>query len=68
MKRNKDLKSAGRRDFFKKAGAGLGLAGAVAAGLASGTAAAEVKLDRGSKSAGYRETDHVKRYYELAKF
>jgi len=68
MKREKDLKSAGRRDFFKKAGAGLGVAGAVAVGLADGTAEAKVKPDGGSKTGGYRETDHVKRAYELARF
>ncbi len=68
MKREKDLKSAERRDFFKKAGAGLGVAGAVAVGLANGTAEAKVKLDRDSKKGGYRETDHVRRAYELARF
>jgi hypothetical protein len=68
MKREKDLKSAGRRDFFKKAGAGLGVAGAAAVGLGSGTAAAEVKPDRGSRNGGYRETEHVKRAYELSRF
>jgi len=68
MKRETDLKSAARRDFFKKTGAGLGVAGAVAVGLAGGPAEAEIKPDRDSKKGGYRETDHVKRAYELARF
>lgn len=68
MKREKDLKSAARRDFFKKTGVGLGVAGAVAVGLTSGTAEAEGKPDSSFKKGGYRETDHVRRVYELARF
>lgn len=68
MTRSKDLKSPDRRDFFKKTGAGLGVAGAVAIGLTSGAAEAEITPDRSVKKKLYRETDHVRRAYELARF
>jgi hypothetical protein len=61
----KEEKSVGRRDFFRKAGAGA--AGAAAVGLAAGPAAA-VEAKPSVETSGYRETDHVKKYYELAKF
>lgn len=68
MKERKDLKSPGRRSFFAKAGIGLGAAGAVATGLAGGAAQAETKTDRGHRKSQYRETEHVKRVYEAARF
>jgi anaerobic selenocysteine-containing dehydrogenase len=54
-----------RRDALKVIGLGAGAAGAAA--VASGPAKA---LDTGAtaKGAGYRETDHVATYYELARF
>ncbi len=56
-----------RRDFFRKAGLGAGVVGAAAAGLSAKAKAASP--DKSSpKSAGYRETDLVKKYYELARF
>lgn len=56
----------GRRDFFRKAG--LGAAGAAAVGLSASQGEAAVP-DRGAaKGGGYRETEHVKKFYELAKF
>ncbi|MEJ1995596.1 MAG: formate dehydrogenase [Limibacillus sp.] len=57
----------GRRDFFRKATLGAGVAGVAAAGLAKGAAAGEPVKQQASGS-GYRETDHVKKYYELARF
>jgi hypothetical protein len=56
--------AADRRDFLKLAtvGAVLGGAAIVAGGKAK---AAEPET---SDSAGYRETDHVKTYYKLARF
>lgn len=58
--------SSTRRDFFKTAGLGGAAAAVAATGLASAApaGAAEAKPE----TQGYRETAHVKRYYELAKF
>lgn len=52
-----------RRSFLKLAGAGVAAGGAAAA-AGSPAAAAESKPREGL----YRETEHVKRYYELARF
>ena len=70
MSKEKDLKSPERRDFFKKTGLGIGAAGAVAIGLSSGPANPAVKSDGrlDIKKSAYQETDHVRRYYELARF
>lgn len=68
MSRKRRLKSPERRDFFKKVGLGAGAAGAVAMGLTSGSAKAGAPVDRGFKKGLYRETEHVRRYYELARF
>lgn len=67
MSKEKEVSPVGRRDFFRKAGLGAGAVGAAAVGLAAskGEAAEPVAS---SNSVGYRETDHVKKYYELAKF
>lgn len=57
-----------RRDFFKMAGLGAGAAGAAAVAMkATGAAAGERADDRPSKS-GYRETEHVKKFYALSRF
>ncbi len=59
-------KSLPRREFFKKGGTALGLAGAaVAYAGATKTAIAATPADT---SGDYQETDHVKTYYELARF
>ena len=64
MSDEKKRKAAiGRRDFFTKAGAGA--VGAAAAGLVATQSAAAAKPEEGA--AGYRETAHVKKYYELAR-
>ncbi len=68
MSKNETLKSPGRRAFFKRAGVGAGAAGVVAAGLSGNSAKAEVKPGKGFKKSAYRETKHVKKYYELARF
>jgi len=66
MTEKKEIGSIARRDFIKKTGFGVGVVGAVATGL-SKTAAATG--DDGVKaSRGYRETEHVKRFYETARF
>ena len=67
MRDKREVKSPDRRRFFTKAGLGVGAAGAVAIGLTSGTAKA-AKSDPGLRKGGYRETDHVRRFYELSRF
>ena len=63
MKRQDDKALTDRRSFLKFAGAGVAASGAaVAAGTPAN--AAEAKPRDGL----YRETDHIKRYYETAKF
>ncbi|MBL4758343.1 MAG: twin-arginine translocation signal domain-containing protein [Rhizobiales bacterium] len=53
-----------RRGFLKLAGLGTVAGGAA---LVVGDKTAEAAGST-STTAGYRETDHVKRYYELARF
>ena len=55
----------GRRDFFKKAGAG---AGAAAVAVTASQAGAVEAVSPQKKAAGYSETDHVRKFYELARF
>ncbi len=62
----KEETSIGRRDFFRKAGLGAGAVGVAAVGLADQAKAAEPSADA-SGAAGYRESEHVKKYYELAR-
>lgn len=61
--RKKVREGTDRRGFLKLAGLG-GIAGG-AAMVAGGEAEAAEKQTSGR---GYRETDHVRKYYELAKF
>jgi len=56
-----------RRDFFRKASLGVGVAGAAAAGLSASKVEAAESGAGASKGAGYQETAHVKKYYELAR-
>ena len=59
--------SPSRRDFIKTAGIGVGVA-AVASGVLSASdveAASSITTD---KNTDYRETEHVKKYYESAQF
>ena len=56
-----------RRGFFRKASLGVGVAGAVAAGLSASKAEAAEPVVDAPKGAGYRETAHVKKFYELAR-
>ena len=65
MSTKQTIKSPGRRAFFKKAG--VGAVGAVAVGLSGKSAEAEVKPDKDFKKSAYRETEHVKRFYGLAR-
>lgn len=65
MKRKKASQEVGRRDVLRLAGLG-GVAGAAAAAGAAGKSEAAQGTE--SKGAGYRETEHVRTYYDLAKF
>jgi hypothetical protein len=56
---------AGRREFLKLAGVGVATGGAA---MVLGQKDAEAKDTVSKTSAGYRETEHVKKYYELARF
>ncbi|MCL4765218.1 MAG: formate dehydrogenase [Hyphomicrobiaceae bacterium] len=63
MKKTDEKAITDRRSFLKLAGAGVAAGGAAAAAGAPATAAEDK-----SREGLYRETDHVKRYYELARF
>jgi hypothetical protein len=54
-----------RRDFLRIAGIGTVTGGAA---LAVGGELASAKEARADGSLGYRETEHVKTYYKLARF
>ena len=63
MSEDKSKLRESRRDFLKMAGVGTVAAGAAA------VAAKPAKADADAQGkAGYRETKHVKTYYELARF
>jgi DMSO/TMAO reductase YedYZ molybdopterin-dependent catalytic subunit len=63
----KDQTSAsGRRDFLKLAGLGAA-AGSVAVAAKVAPAVADEAAASASKP-GYRETDHVRKVYEVARF
>ncbi len=64
MRAKKAERDVARRDLLKLAGLG-GVAGAAALATKGRTAEASSSARDGS---GYRETKHVRRYYELAKF
>ena len=68
MTEDKALKSPARRAFFRKAGTGVGAAGAAALGLGSGVAQAAEPHRDDRKAGGYRETEHVKTVYKLSRF
>jgi hypothetical protein len=65
MKTRKEKQRVARRDLLKFAGLGS-VAGAAAIAKSAGKAEAAVEVD--AKSSGYRETEHVRTYYDLAKF
>ncbi|MBQ73462.1 MAG: formate dehydrogenase [Gammaproteobacteria bacterium] len=54
-----------RREFLKTAGLGVGVA-AVAGGVVSADDAEAATL-QDEKKTGYRETEHVKKYYDSAR-
>ena len=64
MKKEQEATGAKRRDFLKLAG--LGSVGAVAGAAVAGPV--EAKEEPSTRGIGYRETPHVKKAYELARF
>ncbi len=65
MSKREKRSIAGRRDFLKFAGLGT-IAGGAA--LVTGQDVAEASESLSDSDGGYRETDHVKKAYELARF
>ncbi len=63
----KETTAIDRRGFFRKASLGVGVVGAAAAGLSASKAEAAEPVAGASNGAGYRETAHVKKFYELAR-
>ncbi len=65
MKAKCDRVKADRRSFLKLAGAGAVTGGVV---LVGGKGVAEASTAADETGRLYRETDHIKKYYELARF
>ena len=65
MSQNDKKTAVGRRDFLKLSGVAAATGGAA---LAVGNEDAEASEALHGTSSGYRETDHVKTYYKLARF
>jgi FtsP/CotA-like multicopper oxidase with cupredoxin domain len=65
MSKTKAAKSAARRDFLKIAGLSA-VAGVAVASAGSRRVEASPSLKTGG--AGYQETEHVKKAYELSRF
>jgi hypothetical protein len=66
MEKDREPKSTRRRDFLKFAGLGT-VAGAAAATAGAPEPAAAAEATEG-KRLGYRETEHVKKFYRLARY
>jgi hypothetical protein len=69
MNEDKNKRRISRRGFLRGAGMGAGAAGVAAVAL-TGTSPvrAETAASDSRKSVGYRETEHVRRVYELSRF
>ena len=65
MKQGKDRPEPDRRSFLKLAGVGIATGGVA---MAMGKDPAQSREEEPSESGGYRETEHVRTYYDLAKF
>ncbi len=66
MKRKKQIQEVGRRDLLRLAG--LGSAAGAAAVVVGSRRKAEAAVEDIRTDSGYRETEHVRTYYDLAKF
>ena len=67
MSKENESQKNSRREFLKSASLATGAAGVVAVAVSSTSAQAKVSKGEASQS-GYQETEHVKKYYELARF
>jgi len=56
-----------RRSFLKQAGVVIGTAGTAAAAGSADVLAETGDVQQPGQAAGYRETEHVRTYYKLAK-
>jgi hypothetical protein len=65
-RQDREVAAPSRRAVFRAVGLGVGAAGAAAAGVRPESA--EAAATRSDGSLGYRETDHVKKVYETARF
>ena len=65
MSHNDKKSAVGRRDFLKLSGVAAATGGAA---LAAGSDEADASAGPDGPQTGYRETDHVKTYYKLARF
>lgn len=71
--KTREVKAPGRREFLRRATFGAGAVAVAGASLSSGGAKAKTpatgKRETGARAAdaGYRETEHVKKFYELAR-
>lgn len=63
--KDQEPKQRSRRDLLKTLA--LGAAAASAAGMTAGAAKAASAPSGARDEAGYRETEHVRRYYETAR-
>lgn len=57
-----------RRGFIRSAGSGVGAVGLASVALANPTPAQTAQTPPKRNSAGYRETEHVRRAYALSRF
>ena len=64
MKQRKVSRTIPRRDLLRVAGLSAGAAGAAAVVLSGGPAKAAGQSLAGSGKTGYRETEHIRKYYE----
>lgn len=65
-KQDKKAEGLGRRDFLTVAGVGVGAVGVAV--LAGGSGSAPAAAAAAKPDSGYRETEHVRRFYQLARF
>lgn len=57
-----------RRGFLKLAGLGAGAAAGAVATAVAGKPAEAAEVPPETQGRGYRETPHIRKYYELARF
>jgi hypothetical protein len=64
----KETGSMSRRSFMQVAGLGAAAAGAAALAAGGGSREAEAAESPAANGSGYRETDHIRAYYEFSRF